>query len=182
MAMIGYARESAGHSLATQMAALEAAGCERVFVDKPPARDRPELERALAFVREGDVLVVRRLDRLAQSVSDLDRIIGDLRARGVDFRATERDVFDTTAASGPLFLSVLSGLAQFELGLRTERQREGIERAKAAGRYRGRPASVDRDLIRRLHADGLKPATIRDRLKVSLSTVYEAIKEPPKTS
>lgn len=186
MAVVGYARvSSAGQSLDVQEMALAAAGCDKVFSEKRSGTGqagRAELERALEYVREGDVFVVTRIDRLARSVIDLHQIVGRLNQKGVGFRALQQGEFDTTTSYGKLFLTILGGFAEFEAGIRRERQQEGIEKAKAAGVYRGRPATVDRDLIRRLHAEGVKPAAIRARLGVGLSTVYEAIKETSEKS
>ena len=84
---------------------------------------------------------------------------------------------DTTTSHGKLFLTILAAIAEFETALRRERQQEGIEKAKAEGRYKGRPPSVDKDAIRRLHAEGVKPAHIAKRLSVARSTVYDALRE-----
>ncbi|RYF31223.1 MAG: recombinase family protein [Comamonadaceae bacterium] len=182
MAVVGYARvSSSGQSLDVQAAALAAAGCDKIFSEKRSGTGqagRVELERALDYVREGDVFVVTRIDRLARSVTDLHQLVGRLAAKGVGFRAVQQGEFDTTTSYGKLFLTILGGVAEFEAGIRRERQLEGIEKAKAAGVYRGRPVTVDREAIRALHREGIKPTAIRDRLRVSLSTVYDAIKEP----
>lgn len=181
MAVVGYARvSSVGQSLEVQEEALRAAGCEKVFSEKRTGttqEGREELRRALEYVREGDVFVVSRIDRLARSVSDLSEIVAVLTTKGVSFRALQQGEFDTTAATGRLFLTMLGAFAEFETSLRRERQMEGIEKAKAEGRYKGRPKSVDVAAIRRLHADGEKPAHIAKRLGVARSTVYESLKE-----
>lgn len=180
MAVVGYARvSSVGQSLEVQEEALRAAGCEKVFAEKRTGttqEGREELRRALEYVREGDTLVVSRIDRLARSVSDLSEIVAALTEKGVSFRALQQGEFDTTAATGRLFLTMLGAFAEFETSLRRERQMEGIEKAKAEGRYKGRPKSVDTAAIRRLHAAGEKPAHIAKRLGVARSTVYEALK------
>lgn len=180
MATVGYARvSSVGQTLDVQEAALLAAGCEKVFAEKRSGTTtdgRAELERALDYVRQGDIFVVTRIDRLARSVTDLHRIVDRLRAKGVGFRALQSGDLDTTTSSGKLFLTILGGFAEFEAQIRRERQQEGIEKAKAAGRYRGRPATVDKAAIRALHAEGVKPAIIAKRLKVGVSTVYAALK------
>lgn len=186
MATVGYARvSSAGQSLEVQQASLADAGCDKIFSEKRSGTGqggRAELARALEYVREGDTFVVTRIDRLARSVTDLHQIVERLRSKGVGFRALQQGEFDTTTSYGKLFLTILGGFAEFEAGIRRERQQEGIEKAKAAGLYRGRPATVDREAIRALHREGVKPAAIRDRLKVGLSTVYEALKETPDKS
>lgn len=180
MAVVGYARVSSfGQALEVQAAALREAGCDKVFAEKRSGttqEGREELRRALEYVREGDVFVVTRIDRLARSVGDLSEIVAALTAKGVSFRALQQGEFDTTAATGRLFLTMLGAFAEFETNLRRERQMEGIAKAKAEGRYRGRPQTVDKSAIRRLHDEGLKPTHIAQRLGVARSTVYEALK------
>lgn len=180
MAVVGYARvSSVGQSLEVQEDALRAAGCEKVFAEKRTGttqEGRKELRRALEYVREGDTFVVSRIDRLARSVSDLGEIVSVLTVKGVSFRALQQGEFDTTAATGRLFLTMLGAFAEFETSLRRERQMEGIVKAKAEGRYKGRPKTVDAASIRRLHVEGEKPAHIAKRLGVARSTVYEALK------
>ncbi|WP_242912512.1 recombinase family protein [Brevundimonas pishanensis] len=181
MAVVGYARVSSyGQSLEVQEEALRDAGCDKVFSEKVTGttqEGREELGRALEYVREGDVFVVTRIDRLARSVSDLGVIVDQLTKKGVSFRALQQGEFDTMAATGRLFLTMLGAFAEFETALRRERQMEGIAKAKAEGRYRGRPRSVDKGQIRRLHADGEKPALIAKALGIARSTVYDALKD-----
>jgi len=183
MAVVGYARVSTGgQSLDVQVEQLNAAGCEKVFAEKltgTTMKNRAELARALDWVREGDVFVVTRLDRLARSVVDLHRIVDQLGAKGVGFRVVQQAGIDTTRPEGRLFLTFLAGFAEFENDLRRERQREGIERLKAQGGYKGRPRSVDPNEVRRLRAEGLGPAEIARRLSIARSTVYAALKEKP---
>lgn len=178
--LVGYARvSSAGQSLEVQEQALKAAGCTKVFSEKRSGtsrKDREELWRALEYVREGDTFVVTRIDRLARSVTDLSTIVEGLRAKSVGFRALQQGEFDTTAATGRLFLTMLGAFAEFETALRRERQMEGVEKAKAEGRYRGRTPTVQRDEVRRLHSEGVKPAHIARQLGIARSSVYEALK------
>lgn len=180
MAVVGYARvSSVGQSLEVQQEALRDAGCDKVFAEKRSGttqEGRQELHKALEYVREGDVFVVTRIDRLARSVSDLSEVIAILTSKGVSFRALQQGEFDTTAATGRLFLTMLGAFAEFETSLRRERQMEGIAKAKAEGRYRGRPVTVDRAAIRQLHGEGVRPIYIARRLGVARSTVYEALK------
>jgi DNA invertase Pin-like site-specific DNA recombinase len=180
MAVIGYARvSSVGQSLEVQEVALVDAGCEKVFAEKRSGttrEGREELRRALEYVREGDTFVVTRIDRLARSVTDLSEVVATLTAKGVSFRALQQGEFDTTAATGRLFLTMLGAFAEFETNLRRERQMEGIAKAKAEGRYKGRPKTVDYAAIRHLHTEGLKPTIIAQRLGIARSTVYEALK------
>ncbi len=180
MAVVGYARvSSVGQSLEVQEAALVEAGCEKVFAEKRSAttrEGREELRRALEYVREGDTFVVTRIDRLARSVTDLGDVVAVLTAKGVSFRALQQGEFDTAAATGRLFLTMLGAFAEFETNLRRERQMEGIAKAKAEGRYRGRPVTVDKAVIRRLRDEGVKPMHIAQRMGIARSTVYEALK------
>jgi DNA invertase Pin-like site-specific DNA recombinase len=114
---------------------------------------REELATLLQFLREGDTLVVTRIDRLTRSLPDLQNIVHDLRQRGVTLKATEQPI-DTSAAAGECFLDMLGVLAEFETNLRRERQMEGIVRAKANGVYagKGRPASIDAARVREMKA------------------------------
>jgi DNA invertase Pin-like site-specific DNA recombinase len=104
---------------------------------------RAELATILDFIREGDVLVVTRIDRLARSIADLQDIVRTLKARGAALRATEQSI-DTTTAAGKCFLDMLGVFAEFETNLRRERQLEGIAKAKAAGVYKGQRRSTAR--------------------------------------
>lgn len=181
MALVGYARvSSSGQSLDVQQEQLTEAGCERIFLEKRSGTSqegREALREALDYVREGDVFIVTRIDRLARSVTDLGAIIDRLVEKGVGFRALQQGGFDTTTAHGRLFLTMLGAFAEFETTLRRERQAEGIAKAKARGAYRGRPAMVDKAAIRRLKGEGVSVAEIVRRLKVARSTVYLALAE-----
>ncbi len=119
---------------------------------------RQELATLLQFLREGDTLVVTRIDRLARSLRDLQNIVHDLRQRGVTLKATEQPI-DTSTAAGKCFLDMLGVFAEFETNLRKERQMEGIARAKTDGNYagKGRPASVDAVRVREMRAQGFRP-------------------------
>ena len=183
MSLIGYARvSSAGQSLEVQLEQLQAAGCDRVFAEKrsgTTTEGREQLDLALGYVRDGDVLVVTRLDRLARSVVDLSQIIKSLQAKGVGFRALQQGDFDTTTSTGKVVLNILAAFAEFETDLRRERQKEGIEKAKARpdSPYKGRPATLDMEKVRRLHAGGLRPAHIAKQLGIARSSVYRALGE-----
>lgn len=179
MSLVGYARvSSAGQSLEVQVDQLRAAGCEMLFKEKrtgTTTEGRAELERALDYVRDGDVFVVTRLDRLARSVGDLSALMSRLREKRVGFRALQQGDFDTTTATGKVVLNILGAFAEFETDLRRERQMEGIAKAKAAGVYKGRKPTVDDDEVRRLHQEGIGPAEIARRLGIGRSSVYRAI-------
>lgn len=189
MATIGYARVSSrGQSLEVQEEQLRAAGCERIFAEKRSGTStagRDELGLALDFVRDGDVFVVTRLDRLARSLEDLRGIIGRLTAKGVGFRCLQQGAIDTTTAEGRLFLNILGSFAEWETEIRKERQADGIAKAKAddlkrpkAERvYKGRKPSVNVEAVRRLRAEGVRPAEIARRLKIGRASVYRALGE-----
>jgi DNA invertase Pin-like site-specific DNA recombinase len=179
MSLVGYARvSSAGQSLEVQEDQLRAAGCEKLFSEKrtgTTTEGRAELERALDYVREGDVLVVTRLDRLARSVGDLSALMSKLREKHVGFRALQQGDFDTTTATGKVVLNILGAFAEFETDLRRERQMEGIAKAKTAGVYKGRKPTVNEAEVRRLHTEGVGPAEIARRLAIGRSSVYRAL-------
>lgn len=181
--LVGYARvSSVGQSLDVQLDQLRAAGCDKVFAEKKSgrtAKDRPQLQEALEFAREGDALVVTRIDRLARSVGDLQEIVKALKAKGVALKATEQSV-DTSTAAGKAFLDMLGVFAEFEATLRAERQRDGIEKAKERGVYKGRPPSLDTARILELHGQGVRPVDIARQLNIGRASVYRAL--PPRLS
>lgn len=176
MAIIGYGRvSSTGQSLEVQLEQLRAAGCEKIFAEKRSGttRDgRDELEACLDWVREGDVLCVTRLDRLARSMVDLRSIVDALQAKGVGFRAIQQGSIDTTKAEGKLLLNLLASFAEFETDLRKSRQAEGISKAKEKGRYKGRPSTISAADVARLKADGLGATAIARTLGIGRASVY----------
>ena len=137
MPAFGYARVSTtDQNLAVQLDALAAAGCETIRSETASgssAANRPELQTLLAFLREGDELVVTRIDRLARSIADLQDIVRELKERGVTLRATGQPI-DTSTAAGKAFLDMLGVFAEFETNLHRERQMEGIAEADPAGK------------------------------------------------
>lgn len=179
--LVGYARvSSTGQSLEIQLGALAEAGCEKVFAEKKSGRskaDRVQLQECLDFLREGDTLVVTRLDRLARSVGDLFEIIDRLAAKGAAFRCLQQSGVDTDTSSGRLMLAVLGAVAAFEADIRRERQMEGIARAKVAGVYKGRKPSVDVHRVRELNAAGLGAVAIARELNIGRASVYRVLKD-----
>jgi DNA invertase Pin-like site-specific DNA recombinase len=135
---------------------------------------REELRTVLDFLRKGDVLIVTRIDRLARSIGDLQDIMRTVKARGASLRATEQPI-DTSTAAGKCFLDILGVFAEFETNLRKERQLEGIAKAKAAGVYRGRPASIDGVRVRKMKAQGMRPTDIAKALGIGRASVYRAL-------
>lgn len=177
--LIGYARvSSTGQSLDLQIEALTQAGCDKVFAETMSGRstrDREQLALALDFARDGDTLVVTRLDRLARSVGDLHQIVERLAAKDVAFKCLNQPGVDTDTSTGRLMLSVLGAVAAFENDIRRERQMEGVIKAKAMGKYKGRPATIDPVKVRELHANGMGPSEIARSMGIGRATVYRAI-------
>jgi DNA invertase Pin-like site-specific DNA recombinase len=182
MSLIGYARASTtDQDCSVQEAALRAAGCEVVRSERRSGtslKGRGELETVLAFLREGDTLVVTRIDRLTRSLEDLLKVASILQSKGATLRALEQQI-DTGSASGRAFFHMLGVFAQFETELRRERQMEGIAKAKAEGRYRGRPPTKPAlaPEVRRRRAEGQSPTQIARELGMSRTTVYALLKE-----
>jgi DNA invertase Pin-like site-specific DNA recombinase len=175
----GYARVSTrDQDLSIQEAALKAAGCELIRAEKMSGtrrEGRAELELLLQFLRTGDELVVTRIDRLARSIGDLQDIVRDLRTKGVTLRATEQPI-DTSTAAGKCFFDMLGVFAEFETNVRKERQLEGIAKAKAAGVYKGRKASVPVEEVKQLKTAGRSPTEIAEELEISRMSVYRALR------
>lgn len=176
--IMGYARVSTDdQDCAIQEAALRAAGATIIRSERrsgTTTEGRKELEDLLTFLRSGDILMVTRIDRLARSVADLERIVGIVRDRGAHLRATEQPI-DTSTPAGVAFLQMLAVFAQFETALRKERQMEGIAKAKEQGVYKGRKPSVPTAEVLRLKADGVAPTEIARRLKIGRGSVYRAL-------
>ena len=168
MTTYGYARVSTtDQDLTIQRVALEKAGCtivrsEKVTGTKLEGRD--ELRTLLDFMRKGDTLVVTRVDRLARSIADLALVVRELEAKGISLKATEQPI-DTSTPAGRAFLQMLGIFAEFETAIRKERQLEGIKRAKEAGVYRGRKATIDADEVKRLLASGLGVSEVAKQLE-----------------
>jgi DNA invertase Pin-like site-specific DNA recombinase len=180
MALIGYARVStAEQDTALQTDALNKAGCERIFEDTVSGAkaDRPCLAEALAYLRDGDVLAVWRLDRLGRSLPHLIDTIAALEARGVGFRSLT-EAIDTTTPGGRLIFHVFGALGQFERDLIRERTKAGLTAAAARGRKGGRKPVVTADKLQRAQdhiANGLNVREAATRLKVSKTALYAAL-------
>lgn len=178
---IGYARvSSTGQSLEVQQDQLSAAGCEKVFAEKRSGTSmagRQALEDAIEFAREGDTLMVTRLDRLARSGSDLQNIVTRLNAKGVGFRCLQQAAVDTTTGMGKLVLGILGAVAEFEADIRKERQLEGIAKAKEAGVYKGRKPTVNVEAVKALKVAGKGPAEIAKELGIGRASVYRALEK-----
>jgi DNA invertase Pin-like site-specific DNA recombinase len=172
---------STGQSLDVQREKLAEAGCVRVFEEKRSGRDgaRPELASALRYVREGDVLVVCKLDRLARSTLHLHQIAAELERDGVALRVLDQSI-DTGTPTGRLLFTMLAAIAQFENELRAERQADGIAAARARGQEMGRPVALTDDEaadLRARHKGGESVAALERRFRIGRSTVYRYLKE-----
>ena len=188
--LIGYARVSTNkQELELQLDALQKAGVPKklIFVDKVSGAKtaRPGLDECLERLREGDTLLVWRLDRLGRSVRHLIDLVEDLRQRKVGFKSICDGAIDTTTASGELIFHIFTALAQFERRLNQERTNAGLKAARSRGRLGGRPPmSLDDPRIqtaKKLHADkGMVIADILKTLQISRPTLYRwlAVKPP----
>ncbi|WP_445491360.1 recombinase family protein [Rhodopseudomonas sp. RCAM05734] len=178
MTIIGYARVSTtDQSLELQQTALRLAGCDLIRSEKRSGTTtvgRAELQTVLDFLREGDVLMVTRIDRLARSIGDLQDIARTIRAKGASLKATEQPI-DTSTAAGKAFFDMLGVFAEFETNLRKERQLEGIADAKARGVYKGRKPSIDIVKVKALKAEGMGPSAIAKALGIGRASVYRAL-------
>ncbi len=178
--IVGYARTSTVDQVAgfdAQLQELRAAGCKKMFQEQVSSvGKRAQLDAALEYVREGDVLVVTKLDRLARSVADLMTMIQTLDRKSVGLRVLNLGM-DTHTPTGTLMLTVLGGVAQFEREMMLERQREGVARAKAAGKYKGRKpiATEQRVEVVRLAEVGLTKASIAQKLNLGEASVYRIL-------
>ena len=176
--LVGYSRVSTQDQRPElQLDALKAAGCERVYTEKASGaqRERPELRAALDFMREGDTLVVWKLDRLARSIKQLIETIEGLAARKVGFRSLT-EAIDTTTSGGRLIFHIFAALAEFERSVIRERTRAGLEAARARGRKGGRPRSLDEaDLAAAramLRDPNITVEEVAKRLNVGPATLY----------
>lgn len=177
--IVGYARVSTSEQdLAIQLEALKRAGAERIFSEKASASqgEREEFNRCLEFVREGDTLLVTRVDRFARSSCDLHNTMARLRDKGVGFRSTEQGEFDTTNSMGKFVLAMMGAVAEFETDLRRERQREGIEAAKRRGAYKGSKARIDPERVNTMLSEGMGAAEVARVLGINRASVYRVSK------
>jgi len=175
--LIGYARVSTqDQNLELQREALTKAGCQKIFEDKVSGKrtERPGLTKAFEMLREGDTLVVWKLDRLGRSVKQLVDLVGELRKQGIQFKSLT-DAIDTGTPSGRFFFHVMASLAEMERELTVERTRAGLEIARQLGRKGGRkPKMTDSKIesARKLLASGIPPRDVARNLGVSIPTLY----------
>lgn len=178
---IGYARVSTTEqNLTLQTDALGAAGCERIFVETASGaqRDRPELIKALDYMRPGDTLVVWKLDRLARSMRQLIDTVELLQSKGMGFRSLT-EAIDTTTAGGMLVFHVFAALAQFERAMIRERTRAGLAAARARGRKGGRPPKLSQVKLRiaktLLRDTEISVVEVAQHVGVSPATLYRRL-------
>jgi len=180
--LIGYARTSTTEQkagLEAQERDLRAAGVERVYREQTSATGpRKALQDALDYVRESDTLIVTKLDRLARSVGDLLTITRAIEAKGGSLRILNLNL-DTETATGKLMLNLIGSIAQFERELMLERQREGIAKAKAEGKYKGRKptAKAKANQVIELSASGCTRERIASQLNIGVASVYRILAE-----
>jgi DNA invertase Pin-like site-specific DNA recombinase len=164
--------------LEAQESELRAAGVAKVFSERvSPVAKREQLEAALDFCREGDVLVATKLDRLARSMTDLVAITSNLKAKGVELQVLAMNL-DTSTPTGKLMLNLMGSFAEFEREIMLERQRDGVAKAKAEGKYRGRVPTARRKAteVVQLRSQGVKPEEIAERLGISRASVFRVLK------
>ncbi len=178
---IGYARVSTGdQNLDLQLDELEEAGCEKVYKEEisGAAKSRPELDRCLEELREGDTLVVWRLDRFGRSLKDLVSKMESLEEKGVDFVSLTEGI-DTTTAQGKLTFHIFGALAEFERELARERTMAGLKAARERGRVGGRPPALDEEDIPQVQAmmkdSDVSTADICERFDISRATLYRYV-------
>ena len=175
--LIGYARVSThDQNLALQLEALTQAGCKKIYEDKLSGSraDRPGLAKALEILREGDTLVVWKLDRLGRSVKQLVDLVGQLQKEGAQFKSLT-DSIDTSTPSGRFFFHVMASLAEMERELIIERTRAGLEVARQLGRTGGRKRKLTESKVesaKKLLASGVHPRDVAKNLGVSVPTLY----------
>ena len=178
--LIGYARVSTqDQNLDLQSEALTKAGCEKIFNDKISGSraERPGLTKALEMLREGDTLVVWKLDRLGRSVKNLVDLVGELHQQGIQFKSLT-DAIDTGTPSGRFFFHVMASLAEMERELTVERTRAGLEVARQLGRKGGRRRQMTESKIesaKKLLASGIPPRDVATNLGISVPTLYRWI-------
>lgn len=183
--LIGYARTSTADQVAgleAQLATLKAIGCEKVFHERVSSvADRAQLDLALEYVRDGDSLIVTKLDRLARNVANFLAIDKAVRAKGASIRIMDLggSSLDTASAAARFTLNLFASVAQFEREIMLERQREGIAKAKTEGKYKGRAptARAKLDQLVALHKAGRRPADIASETGIGRASVYRVLAE-----
>lgn len=180
---VGYVRVSTTEqNTARQESLMESLGVEKIYIEKisGKSKDRPKLQEMMAFVREGDTVIVESISRFARNVRDLLDLVEQLKEKKVDF-VSKKENIDTTTPAGKLMLTVFGALAEFERESLLQRQREGIEIAKAEGKYKGRkPIEIDEKLFEELYRQwkngDTQPKYMIKKLGLSRNTFYRRVK------
>ena len=183
--LVGMARTSTLEQkagLESQIRDLKAYGCEEVFSEQVSSvGERPQLDNAIKSLRKGDKLVVTKLDRLARSVRHLGDLLDELEAKGAGLVILSMggQQIDTTTATGKLMLNVMSSVAQFEREMMLERQKEGIAKAKAEGKYTGRKptAMAKSDAVLSLLQSGMTKKKVCDQVGISMASLYRILEK-----
>ncbi|TXF95910.1 recombinase family protein [Massilia arenae] len=179
--LIGYARTSTVEQVAgfdAQVSALMAEGCERVFQEQVSSvAERVQLEEAISFARSGDVFTVTKLDRLARNTQHLLEIAERLEAKGVSLKVLNFGL-DTSTPTGKLMLTMLGAVGQFEREIMLERQKEGVAKAKAEGKYKGRkPTALAKKAdVLALLASGATKEAVAKQLGIGVASIYRMLK------
>lgn len=182
MELVGYARvSSTDQDWRIQVDALKAAGCTTLFTEKKSGatlKERTAFDECMTYLRKGDTLVVTRIDRLTRSILDLQNLLVKLREKNVHLKATEQPI-DTNSASGKAFFDMLGVFAEFETNLRSERQLEGVARAKKEGKYKGRKptAQAKSQEVIQLMNKGYSRQVIAEQLKIGVASVFRILKK-----
>jgi DNA invertase Pin-like site-specific DNA recombinase len=180
--IIGYSRTSTTEQIAgleAQDRELKAAGAQRIFTEQVSSvAPRKALEDAIDFAREGDVLCVTKLDRLARSVAHLCELVARLEAKSVDLRILNLNI-DTGTPTRKLMLNLLGSIAEFERQIMLERQREGIAKAKSDGKYKGRAptARAKTDLVLEMVRAGKTREAVAEELNISARSVFRILRD-----
>jgi DNA invertase Pin-like site-specific DNA recombinase len=180
MSNVGYGRVSSiGQSLDVQQSKLEKFGCDKIFLDKHTGTtaDRPKLKEIRNYVRQGDSLVITKLDRLARSTFHLTQIAEELKEKGVNLVVLDQSI-DTSTSTGKLLFNVLASIAEFETEIRKERQMEGIAKAKEKGVQFGRKSKLLDEQIKEMRQErdrGLKIAELMLKYSISKASVYRLL-------
>ena len=180
---VGYVRVSTTEqNTARQESLMESLGVEKIYIEKisGKSKDRPKLQEMMTFVREGDTVIVESISRFARNVRDLLDLVEQLKEKKVDF-VSKKENIDTTTPAGKLMLTVFGALAEFERESLLQRQREGIEIAKAEGKYKGRkPIEIDEKLFEELYRQWkngeTQPKYMIKKLGISRNTFYRRVK------
>ena len=182
MALVGYVRVSSlDQDTTTQFERVSGAGCEKVFTEKKSGtttKGRSALSDCFEYMREGDTLIITKIDRLARSARDLYNLVHELEQKGIHLNVLDQSI-ETNTPQGKAFLGMLATFAEFETNIRKERQLEGIAAAKEKGKYTGRKPSAQNkaELIMSLVDQGLTKQAIADKAEVSIASVYNVIKK-----